>query len=357
MNAPAMIHSPIDRLTSWFRRGEIEQLLDPDRRATRRLRYEQIGAFLFKHDLEPNSVNYDFAARFLGGSDARLMRVAREMLGDCETVSEIDIERIVERCAEPDKADQLGALARELEGKVSECLAAVGDSAISTTAYSSALDAAADQLSSEPAEAYRRLLEVTLEVAETTRKIGGRLERTRRDTRRLRADLNRATRAAEEDHLTGLPNRRGFFAQLEKAAADQAAGPITLALCDIDNFKAINDGHGHETGDRVLRFVSQLLRKQLDPDVLVGRYGGEEFVCMFRGVTVEAAAEMLDDARIALGQRTLRDQSSGVAIGTVTFSAGVAAVETDTAATLKRADDLLYAAKRQGKDLVLTVEG
>ncbi|RYD55132.1 MAG: hypothetical protein EOP60_06570, partial [Sphingomonadales bacterium] len=199
MNAPAMIHSPIDRLTSWFRRGDIEQLLEPDRQVTRRLRFEQIGAFLFKHDLEPNSINFDFAARFLGGSDARLIRIARDMLGTREIITEVDIERIVERCAEPDKADKLGALARELEGKVSDCLAAVGESTASTTAYSTALDAAAVQLSSEPAEAYRRLLEVTLEVAETTRKIGGRLERTRRDTRRLRADLNRATRAAEED--------------------------------------------------------------------------------------------------------------------------------------------------------------
>ncbi|WP_163827699.1 hypothetical protein, partial [Proteus vulgaris] len=69
----------------------------------------------------------------------------------------------------------------------------------STSAYSTALGEAADQMGSEPGEAYRRLLEVTLEVAETTRKIGGRLERTREDTRRLRADLERAVREAEED--------------------------------------------------------------------------------------------------------------------------------------------------------------
>ncbi|RYE73768.1 MAG: hypothetical protein EOP19_28880, partial [Hyphomicrobiales bacterium] len=182
MNAPAMIHSPIDRLTSWFRRGEIEQLVGPDRQASRRLRWEQIGAFLFAHELEPSAANFDFAGRYLDGHDARLVAITRGMLAGRETFTDRDIERILERSAEPERAsDKLGALTRELEGKVSECLAAVGDSAASTTAYSSALDAAAVQLTSEPAEAYRRLLEVTLDVAETTRRIGGRLEKTRRD--------------------------------------------------------------------------------------------------------------------------------------------------------------------------------
>jgi diguanylate cyclase len=135
--------------------------------------------------------------------------------------------------------------------------------------------------------------------------------------------------------------------------AGDDSGPLTLALCDIDNFKAINDGHGHETGDRVLRFVAQLLREQLDRRAFVARYGGEEFVCLFQGVGVDAAVAALDAARIALSHRSLRDQSSGAAIGAITFSAGVAAADGDATAALREADSLLYAAKRQGKDQIL----
>ncbi|UZK66143.1 GGDEF domain-containing protein [Sphingomonas sp. M1-B02] len=355
MNAIVALHAPLDRLTSWLRRGDDGPRPESDGQALRRLRFEQIGAFLSEHDLEPSTSNFDFALRLLREEDSPLAREAGKMLQKRDRLSDRDVERIVAHCAPPEaNSDPLGALARELEGKVAECLAAVGDSSASTSAYSTALDAAADQLATEPAAAYRRLLALTLEVAETTRRIGGRLERTRRDTRRLRADLDRAVRAAEEDHLTGLPNRRGFLARMEKAVAANVDAPLVLALCDIDNFKAINDGHGHETGDRVLRFVAQLLREKLSRRVLVARYGGEEFVCLFQGIETDKAAAMLDDARVHLGARSLRDQVTNAPIPTVTFSAGIAAIGTDPAAALRAADEMLYVAKHRGKDLILT---
>jgi diguanylate cyclase len=127
-----------------------------------------------------------------------------------------------------------------------------------------------------------------------------------------------------------------------------------VALCDIDNFKAVNDRHGHDTGDRVLRFVGRLLRDALPPHVFVARYGGEEFVCLFEGADVAKAAELLDAARVRLSERVLRDQTSDAPIGTVTFTAGVAMVAEDPAAALRSADEALYSAKKAGKDRVAT---
>ena len=355
MNAPVSLHSPLDRLVSWFRRGEGEDpWAAPDRTALHRLRYEQIGAFLFQHGLEPSTTNFDFAGRFLDGLEAPLVRAAQDLLTAKGTLTDRDVERIVERCAASETPDKLDKLTRELESKVADCLAAVGDATASTSAYSTALGEAADQMGSEPGEAYRRLLEVTLEVAETTRRIGGRLERTREDTRRLRADLERAVREAEEDHLTGLPNRRGFFARMEEMLARPDAAPFALALCDIDNFKAINDRHGHHTGDRVLRFVARFLREDLGRRVTVARDGGEEFVCLFEGADAEEAADTLDGCRTRLRERLLRDQTTDLPIGRISFSAGVAPVAGDHADALRLADDLLYAAKHAGKDRVVT---
>jgi diguanylate cyclase len=350
MNAPISLHSQLDRLTSWFRRTDAM----PDRAALYRLRYEQIGAFLFQHGLEPSSTNFDFAGRFLDGREALLVRAAEDLIEAKGGLTDRDVERILERCAPADASDKLDKLTRLLEAKVAECLGAVGDASASTTAYSTALGEAADQMASEPGEAYRRLLEVTLEVAETTRKIGGRLESTREDTRRLRADLVRAVREAEEDHLTGLPNRRGFFARMEETLARPDAAPFALALCDIDNFKAINDRHGHHTGDRVLRFVGRTLSEFLGRRVMVARYGGEEFVCLFQGADAEEAADTLDACRVRLRDRLLRDQTTDLPIGRVSFSAGVTAVTGDTADALRIADELLYAAKHAGKDRVVT---
>lgn len=351
MNAPTNFHSQIDRLTSWFRRGDGDM---PDRAAQHRQRYEQIGAFLFEHGLEPNTTNFDFASRFLDGREARLVQAAQELLDSKRGLSDHDVERIVERCAADDTSNKLEKLTRQLEAKVTECLGAVGEAASSTSAYSTALGEAAGKMESEPAEAYRRLLEVTLEVAETTRKIGGRLESTREDTRRLRADLERAVREAEEDHLTGLPNRRGFFARMEQTLARTDAAPFALALCDIDNFKGINDRHGHHTGDRVLRFVGRTLREFLGRRVMVARYGGEEFVCLFEGSDAEDAAETLDACRERLRDRLLRDQTTNLPIGRISFSAGVTTIAGDPGDAMRIADELLYAAKRAGKDRVVT---
>ncbi|MDG2534866.1 GGDEF domain-containing protein [Sphingomonas sp. HITSZ_GF] len=351
MNAPVSLHSQLDRLTAWFRRSDDTV---PDRSALHRLRYEQIGSFLFEHGLEPSTTNFDFAGRFLEGRESALVGAAEALLATKGRLTDRDVERIVERCAPTDTSDKLEKLTRLLEAKVAECLGAVGDASASTSAYSTALGEAAGQLESEPGEAYRRLLEVTLEVAETTRRIGGRLESTREDTKRLRADLDRAVRAAEEDHLTGLPNRRGFFARMEETLARPNAAPFALALCDIDNFKAINDRHGHHTGDRVLRFVGRTLREFLGRRVMVARYGGEEFVCLFEGSDAEDAAESLDACRTQLRDRLLRDQTTNLPIGRISFSAGVTTVAGDAGEALRIADELLYAAKHAGKDQVVT---
>jgi diguanylate cyclase len=354
MNAPATLQTPIERVTAWFRRpsDHSDQVESIDPRLVRRTRYDDVGDFLFANDLSLTGANFDFAQRFLAGEDAMLAREVQALLDRKARLSDRDVSRLQERRAADPASDTLGTMARELEAKVAECLAAVSDSTASTTAYSTALDAAADEMAADPGNAYRRLLEITLEVAETTRRIGGRLERTRRDTRRLRADLDDARRAAEEDELTGLPNRRGFYTRVEEALGASKSAGLAVALCDIDDFKAINDRHGHDTGDRVLRFVARLLRDALPRQVFVARYGGEEFVCLFEGVEVPRAIALLDAARVKLGDRVLRDQNSDAPIGSVTFSAGVAVLGDDTAAALRVADEALYFAKNTGKDRV-----
>lgn len=353
MNAIANIPTPMDRVASWFKRPASAPR-DLDLPAQQRALFDRIGEFLFANALELTARNFDFARRFLEGGDVALTRAIDAAIERNGRVSDRDIARLVERRTRSKESETLAKLARELEGKVTECLAAVTDSAASTQAYSTALDQAADEMASDPGGTYRRLLQVTLEVAETTRRIGDQLEVTQRDTHRLRDDLDKARRAADEDHLTGLPNRRAFHARVDEAVAERSGRPLAVALCDIDDFKLVNDSHGHDTGDRVLRFVAKLLREALPRQVYVARYGGEEFVCLFDGIAVAQAVEMLDEARTRLRGRVLRDQVSGRPIQTVTFTAGVAGIVDDANAALRTADEALYAAKEAGKDRVTT---
>ena len=96
---------------------------------------------------------------------------------------------------------------------------------------------------------------------------------------------------ASTDRLTGLLNRRSFENQAHDLIRRQV--PFALAVADLDHFKALNDTHGHDAGDRALRMSSQILRTSLRADDLVCRYGGEEFVILFvRRSATEAAAAL-----------------------------------------------------------------
>jgi diguanylate cyclase len=117
----------------------------------------------------------------------------------------------------------------------------------------------------------------------------------------------------------------------------------------------LNDLHGHETGDRVLRFVAQLMAKHFARKGTVGRFGGEEFVVMFPGLDPETARAAVEKCRAALADLPLYAASTGDRIGAVTFTAGVALLQDGEgmAELLRRADETLYKGKAAGRNRVL----
>ncbi|MCB1997836.1 MAG: GGDEF domain-containing protein [Burkholderiaceae bacterium] len=159
-------------------------------------------------------------------------------------------------------------------------------------------------------------------------------------------------RQAHTDPLTGAWNRRYFDAQLASIAGLDATGRVTNALLalDIDHFKAINDRHGHATGDAVLQAVVTLVRQRKRETDLLFRIGGEEFVLLLPRTRLEDAARVAEDLR----QRfEAQDLVPGVR---VTVSMGLSAqhVASDPQAWLAAADAALYEAKRGGRNRVVT---
>jgi diguanylate cyclase (GGDEF)-like protein len=157
---------------------------------------------------------------------------------------------------------------------------------------------------------------------------------------------------ARTDELTGLFNRRHFHERLaaELARAQRDATPVGLVLLDVDDFKRVNDGHGHPVGDQVLVAFGQVLEAHVRAGDVVCRTGGEEFAVILPNADVreaERAAERL--------VRAVREAPWSIG-GPMTASAGVAIAPDDasTVATLfKAADECLLAAKAQGKDRVV----
>lgn len=166
----------------------------------------------------------------------------------------------------------------------------------------------------------------------------------------LRDEVAEARNDAMRDELTGLLNRRGVMEHLAGPGGDAVR---TLAICDIDAFKAINDGHGHEVGDRVLKVVAAALAQGCAPH-LVGRWGGEEFIVLLDEADPARAAEIVDDVREELSRRRIRVRETGKGLGVVTFSAGIATfAAAPLDAALRAADALLYQAKLGGRNQVL----
>ncbi|MDZ4367810.1 MAG: GGDEF domain-containing protein [Afipia sp.] len=154
---------------------------------------------------------------------------------------------------------------------------------------------------------------------------------------------------ANTDMLTGLPNRRHTLAILDEALrqAGQQGAPLAVAIFDIDHFKQINDSYGHAVGDEVIRRVGQRAKASLRDEDLVGRFGGEEFVCILRGRSALSAELVAERVRKAVQT----DSESGDGPG-ATISIGLAIFDDEETAEdlLQRADKALYMAKRAGRN-------
>ena len=164
---------------------------------------------------------------------------------------------------------------------------------------------------------------------------------------------------ASLDGLTGLANRRGFDRELEHEwqQAKERCRPLALMMIDIDHFKLFNDRYGHVRGDACLRAVGETLSLVTVEDaVVVARYGGEEFALLLPGLDVERATALAEDSR-----RAIEDLIIGHAeapCGFVTVSIGIEAMVPadgyEAADLVEAADRALYAAKRRGRNMVIS---
>ena len=157
------------------------------------------------------------------------------------------------------------------------------------------------------------------------------------------------------DALTGAHNKRYFLEFLEREIARCARyrRPLSLLMFDIDHFKAINDKHGHLTGDYVLREMSRRLLGRVRREELLARYGGEEFAAVLPETDLTGARSFGEQVRRLVGEQPFEYEGDTFP---VTVSVGVATVEgedVDVTAFIKVADDNLYKAKREGRNRVI----
>ncbi|WP_374567554.1 diguanylate cyclase [Nitrosomonas sp.] len=173
----------------------------------------------------------------------------------------------------------------------------------------------------------------------------------------LETELQVMGEKVHEDHLTGILNRRGLDSAFEREAARSSRHqvPLCFALLDIDNFKQLNDTHGHKVGDDALVYLVESVKDTTRPEDVVSRYGGEEFVILLPNTNLEEGVQILSRIRRNLTKKFFLHENKRLLI---TFSAGVAQFRSGESqeSIFKRADEALYRAKKGGKNQILTSE-
>jgi diguanylate cyclase len=172
---------------------------------------------------------------------------------------------------------------------------------------------------------------------------------------KLQDELSQLSEVVRIDQLTGVLNRRGMddAFNAEIARYHRSGELLSVALLDIDNFKSLNDQHGHAVGDSALKHLASVVRRTVRPTDIVTRMGGEEFVVILPNTNLEEAVTTMSRLQRALTKEYFLGNNQKLLI---TFSAGVALFqqEDDVNSILLRADQAMYLAKKSGKNRVMT---
>ncbi len=178
--------------------------------------------------------------------------------------------------------------------------------------------------------------------------------------RPLLRSLNRVASVAEQamlDPLTGTANRRGFERALEVELERSArrGHPCALVIVDLDDFKLVNDRHGHGVGDEALVMLAERLRDSVRSADTVARLGGEEFALLLPETPLSGALAVAERARTAFAASGMRLKGGGELTVTASFGAADFPASPDRTTLMRDADQALYTAKRLGKNRVVPV--
>jgi len=307
--------------------------------------------------------NFEIWYNYATGYNASLNQAINDTLSQKGALSEADIEQIYTTyIATTRLGERIDLVGSRVVDEIKQVLDMVNAAAGSATNYSETLADASEQLErTKDGEGLRAVIACLVEGAKemelNNKKLEARLSSSRQEIEQLQQNLEIVRNESLTDPLTALSNRKFFDAALIKgiAEAQEKNQPLSLLIADIDHFKSFNDQYGHPTGDQVLRLVAMSVKQNVKGRDIAARYGGEEFVIALPDTALQPAITVADHIRRAVMTKELIRRSNGQRLGRVTISVGVAVLRRgdNSQLLIERADQCLYAAKRNGRNRVI----
>lgn len=316
-----------------------------------------------KSSVPPTPANYEFWFHTLAKTDPDLSQEVSALLEQKGQVDARDISRLRRSHFGDDGTEMLATLTETTQAQINRLGSVIesagGDTRLFRTALESGRGGLQEKLSpKEQKKLIDQILSATAAMVDKSEKLEAKLAISSKEVSILKKDLEKARTESRTDTLTGLPNRKAFQIYLETQAARAISErkPLSIIFTDIDHFKRFNDTWGHRLGDEVLRLVGQCLEQMCQGIGYPARFGGEEFVIVLPGKSLQAGADIAEQLRDFVASKTVRAKNTNQTVGRITLSLGVAELRrTDSIESLiERSDQALYHAKNNGRNCVKT---
>ncbi|MBK8906663.1 MAG: GGDEF domain-containing protein [Rhodospirillales bacterium] len=316
--------------------------------------------------ISPQPKNFTLWYAYFAGSNPDLTH-ALNMLLDQNIAFSVDrnADLFNQFCAGTEYPAALSLMAEQVETELEAVLGVLQNAGAGAKRYGRSLETASGELArSQHAGAMgqivHRLLNETRAMVQQNRALEVRVRESSAQIKTLRDELESSRKHSLFDPLTELANRKLFDTSLKNAMeqSKDTGKPVSLLFVDVDHFKLFNDTHGHQIGDQVLKLLAKIMQHCIRDLDTAARYGGEEFAVILPQTGLGGALEVARRIRDQIANKPLVHRRTGEKLGQITVSIGVSQMKPGESQRdfVERADQALYAAKRTGRNKVVTEE-
>jgi len=317
--------------------------------------------FLASYKIPASPINYQVSYDIVSERNIPLKEAIDELLEkEDRQLSEQNLIELYKQFLSSD-GEALEKHRQQLQKLVESILSRYSNSKDEISDYSNSLNHFSEVLSGsynpdELVAEVQKIIEDTQSVEQSQQQFDAQMSDLVGEIDSLRNELEQVREESLTDSLTGLANRKAFDQMLDQIINDKSSNnPIfSIVIADIDHFKKFNDTYGHLVGDKVLKYVSKIIKSCVKGKDLAARFGGEEFTLLLPDTDISDAEIVSEQVRSAISKTNLIDKSVNEDYGQVTISLGVSQYKPNEQPQeiLERADKALYQAKEKGRNRV-----